>query len=439
MQTSLLLAAAAISTLSLLPGDGDWPSFRGPGARGVAPGAHPPASWSLDPPENVRWRRALPGLAHSSPIVAGERIYVATAVPSQDAPFELAEGGAAVTKDAGQVTWGLVALERASGALAWKHEIVEDVPSTARHEKSSLCNATPASDGRLIATIFGSKLHVLGTDGEPRWSHDLGLLDGGYVGHPEYQWGHGSSPVIHDGLVIVQIDGATQSYLAAFRAESGELAWRVERGDLPTWSTPTVHAGAERVELITNGGHYARSYDLRTGAELWRYADRAEVKVPTPFVAGDLVYLAGGSPRGRSMLALRLGASGDLSPQEGEPSSEHLAWRVASGGPYTVTPIVVDGRFFTCTDDGTLGCYDADTGERLWRERLGEDFSASPVAADGRLYLASEGGDVLVVSTGPQYELLARNAMGAPCMATPALSRDLLLVRTTGELVALGA
>jgi len=381
----------------------------------------------------------IPGLAHSSPIVWGDLVFVATAIPSGEPTFSFESSGSAVTEDSGSITWRLYALERDSGEVAWQRDTVEDAPETTRHAKSSPCNATPATDGRRVAAILGSHLHCYGVEGELLWTRDLGVLDGGYVGKPEYQWGHASSPVLFDELVIVQVDKLTDSYVAAYRAESGEEVWRVARDELPTWCTPTLFVGAARAELITNGGRHAVGYDPRTGAELWRFEDRAEVKVPTPIVADGLLYLAGGAPRGRRIVALRVGGSGELSSEAGEAAGEHVAWQLPGGGPYTVTPIVFAGRFYTLSDSGLLSCHEAATGVLVYRERLGTEFSASPVAAGRRLYLASEEGDVLVLAAGPRFELLARNEMGAPVMATPALSGDLILVRTTKALFALGA
>jgi outer membrane protein assembly factor BamB len=156
------------------------------------------------------------------------------------------------------------------------------------------------------------------------------------------------------------------------------------------------------------------------------------VKVPTPVAAGNAVIVTGGyPPGGRPIYAIRPGGSGDLTPSA-------LAWSTQNGAPYTGTPLVHDGIVYACTDNGILSAYDAKTGERIYRTRVSEaaaGFSASPIAAGGRVYLASEEGDVFVVRAGRTFELLATNAMGEIAMATPALSRDMLILRTRGHLV----
>ena len=117
-----------------------------------------------------------------------------------------------------------------------------------------------------------------------------------------------------------------------------------------------------------------------------------------------------------------------------------IAWRHDRGSPYTSTPLVYDGLLYIVTDNGILSAYQIADGVRVYQQRLppvGGTFSASPVAADGRIYLASEDGQVFVVRAGRSYALLASNDMKEVCMATPAISGDLLLVRTKTRLYAL--
>jgi outer membrane protein assembly factor BamB len=230
--------------------------------------------------------------------------------------------------------------------------------------------------------------------------------------------------------VIVQADGHTQSFIAAYDLASGKRVWRVERGEITSWSTPTVHMGESRDELISNGGRNIRGYDPATGRELWRFSDnRTEVKMQAPLVSHGLIFITGGYPAGRVMYAFTPGASGDISLRGDEDTGPHLAWRASKGSPYTPTPIVYGDYFYICADNGVLAAYRARTGELVYQRRLPSSFSASPVAGDGKLYLASEDGDVFVVRAGPTFELLATNRIGEPLMATPAISDGIIIVR----------
>jgi outer membrane protein assembly factor BamB len=138
------------------------------------------------------------------------------------------------------------------------------------------------------------------------------------------------------------------------------------------------------------------------------------------------------------MYVFRPGAVGDISLKAGEDTNAFLAWRTSKGSPYTPTPIVYGDQFYVLADNGVLSSYDAKTGELIYQQRLPTSFSASPVAADGKLYLASEDGDVFVVKAGRQYELLSKNVMGQPLMATPALTQGMLILRGDKAIYALG-
>jgi outer membrane protein assembly factor BamB len=232
------------------------------------------------------------------------------------------------------------------------------------------------------------------------------------------------------------VDRHKDSFLAAFDLATGKRVWMVARDERPVWATPTLVKTSARTELVVVGGNFTRGYDPRTGRELWRFKDEAEVKMPTPFVGEGLIVMSGGY-RGRPMFALKPGGTGDLSVADDAKSGPFLAWRTEAGGPYTTTPLAYGGLLFGVRDEGIAFAYDMKTGERVWRERTGTTHSASLVASDGRLYAAGEDGQVLVLKAGPAFELLARNEMGESCMATPSIANGILFVRTRGHLYAI--
>ena len=422
----------------------NWPSFRGPEANGVAaPQSKPPAAWDLASSRNVAWKVAIPGLAHSSPIVWGDRIYVTTAVPASPGTPTVVTGasdkaGIDSANDMVSHTWRLMAFDRASGKIVWDKTVHQGVPRLKRHVKASHASATPATDGQSIVALFGSEgLFCFDMNGTLKWRQDLGLMDVGLVDDPGYQWGPASSPTIFANLVIVQNDRHKDSFVAAYDLASGKEVWRTAHDEYPSWATPTVARSAARSEIVTNGGKYIRGLDPKTGRELWRLSDNlTQVKVPTPIVAGETVIVTGGyPPGGRPIYAIRLGRSGTL-------DASSIAWRTDRGAPYTGTPLLYDGILYACTDNGILSAYDPATGKRIYQQRVGPaaaGFSASPVAADGRLYLASEDGDIFVVKAGRTFELLATNHMGETLMATPAISGNMLIVKTQTKLVGIGS
>lgn len=419
----------------------NWPGFRGTNTSGIADGTHPPTTWNADKAQNVLWKTAIPGLSHASPIVWANRIFVITAI-SNDAKssFNPKDRGIDLASDDVKHTWRIYCLDRKTGRIIWDKTAFEGVPRAKRHVKATQANSTPVTDGKYVVALFGSEgLNCYDLDGKLLWSKDLGVLNPGLWDDPSSSWGHASSPVIYRDLVIVQADGHKQSFIAAFDLKSGKQVWRVERGEITSWSTPTINTTANRTELIANGGRYIRGYDPLTGKELWRFADNnTEVKMQAPQIANGLIFVTGGYPPGRTMYAFKPGAQGDISLKPGQETNDFIAWTATKGSPYTPTPLVYGDLFYTCADNGVLSAYEARSGVRLYQERLPSTFTASPVAADGKLYLASEDGDVFVVKAGPKYELLATNPMGKALMATPALSNGLLILRTDNHIYAIG-
>jgi len=421
----------------------DWPQFRGIAARGLSEGAPPPTTWNAPEGRGVRWRTPVPGLGHSSPIVWGDLVCVTSAISGKPDP-ELKVGlygNIDPVVDDTVHTWKVYCVDRRTGRMRWERTAAQGVPKVKRHTKATHANATPATDGRILVAMFGSEglyAYELAT-GKPLWEKNLGLLDAGFFMVPEAQWGFASSPVIHEDRVIVQADVQQGSFLAAFDVRDGREIWRAAREDVPTWSTPTVHATAKGTQILVNGWKHIGGYDLATGRELWRLTGGGDIPVPTPVVAGDLVYITNAHGKQAPIYAIRTGARGDLTTPEGEVSP-YLAWSQMREGAYMQTPLVYDGLLYNCRDNGVLSVYDAKTGERHYQQRLGEGsgFTASPVAAGGKVYFTSEDGDVFVVRAGTSFELLSRNAMGEVCMATPAISEGVIIYRTRSHLIALG-
>lgn len=414
----------------------NWPSFRGPNASGVAEGQPVPTSWNAEKSLNVKWKARIPGLAHSSPVVWGNRVFVTTAINTDSTTaFQTRGDDISPVREDIKYTWRIYCLDKTTGRVIWDRTAHEGVPRVKRHVKASQANSTPATDGKYIVALFGSEgLYCYDTDGKQLWKQDLGILDPGLHEDASYQWGHSSSPIIYKNFAIVQCDGHQQSFIAAYDLKDGKRVWHVTRGERPSWSTPSIFESNARAELITNAPRYIRGYDPLSGKQLWQLSNNdLVVQVPTPVVAHNMIFVTGGWPGGRPISTIRPGATGDISLKEDQTSSPNVAWRLPRGGPYVPTPIVYGDFLYVCNDRGVLTCHNARTGEQIYQQRVGGQsigFSASPVAADGKLYLASEDGDVYVIKAGPKYEMLAANSMGEPMMATPAISDGMIYIRS---------
>jgi outer membrane protein assembly factor BamB len=403
-----------------------------------------PVTWNVKSGENIRWQTPIPGLAHASPIVWGDRLYVATAVKPGKAELKVGiygDGASADEKESHQ--WRLLALDRATGRIVWDQLAHEGVPKLQRHTKASQCNSTPTTDGTNIVAILGSEgLFCFDLSGRLRWHKDLGPMDAGKLySPPPMQWGFGSSPILHDGLIVVQCDVVSEQFLAAFRVEDGREVWRIPRKEVGTWSSPAIETGEGRRQILVNGFRHIGGYDLDTGKEHWWLSGGGDNPIPTPIVAHGLGFFTSSHGNYRPMRAIRLGASGDITPPAIEQTNAAIAWVHPRQGNYIQTPIVVGELLYACLDTGVLTCFDARTGTIRYSERLAggsQGFSASPVSDGRHLYFASELGDVYVVPTGPEFSISATNTMGEVCMASPAISDGMLLFRTREHLVAIG-
>ena len=419
-----------------------WPQFRGVGASGVGDGFGAPVRWNAETGENILWKAPIPGLGHSSPVVWGDLVCVTTADSGQADELKVGLYGDIEPVNDGSVQrWEVRCLDKATGMESWTAVAHQGGPAIPRHPKSTHANSTLATDGTYLVAMFGSE-GLYGyrlTTGRKLWNVDLGVLDSGFFSAPTALWGFAASPVIHGGKVIVQADILNGSFLAAFDVETGEQMWRTERDDVPTWSTPTVHAVDGRAQIVVNGYRHIGGYDIETGRELWRMAGGGDIPTPTPVVDDGLVFITNAHGGEAPIFAINAGASGDITPADGVLSNDHLVWSQRRDGAYMQTPIVYDGLLYNCRDNGVLSVYEPRTGRRLYQQRVsggGSGFSASPVAADGKVYFSSEDGSVYVVKAGPEFEILAENFMGETLMATPALSEGVIYIRTRGHLVA---
>jgi len=422
----------------------DWPGFRGIAARGVVDDATVPLQWSVPDAARVRWRVPVAGLGHSSPVVWGDTVCTTSAISGTPDP-QLKVG---LYGDIGSVLdttthrWLVMCFDKTTGALRWERTAKSGVPIVKRHPKSTHASSTLATDGRHIVAFFGSEgLYAYDVKGALLWKKDFGTLDSGFFMAPEAQWGFASSPVIHNGRVVIQVDVQKGSFVAALDVRTGRELWRTPRADVPTWSTPAVVSMNGRDQVIVNGWKHIGGYDLETGKEVWRMTGGGDIPVPTPITGHGLVFITNAHGKMAPIYAIRPTATGDISLKSGETSNAHIAWSYVRDGAYMQTPILYGDTLYVCRDNGVLGAFDARTGVRHYQARMGKGstgFSASAVAASGRLYFTSEDGDVYVVKAGPQYELLATNPLGEVAMATPAISEGMLLFRTRNHLLAIG-
>jgi hypothetical protein len=382
----------------------DWNQFRGPSGDGHAATAKLPTEW--DRKKNVAWRKEIPGLGWSSPVVAAGRIYLTTAVPS-----------------GGGYSLRALCLDARSGAVVWNVEVFRQGASQSGgvHQKNSHASSTAVVDGGEVFVHFGH----MGTA-------CLNAKDGGKVWtqqslryNPVH--GNGGSPVLAGNRLIFNIDGADRQEVLGLNRKTGKVAWRTPRKmNVPkhfSFSTPLVIEANGREQVISAGSGVVMSLDPQSGKEIWRvrYGDGYSV-VPRPVYGNGLVYLSSGyeSP---VLYAIRPDGTGDV-------TKTHVAWTAKRGAPLNPSPLLVEDALYLVSDDGRLTCLDAKSGKERWSERVGRAYSASPLYAGGLIYLLDEDGGATVVRPGASYDEVARNKLGERSLASFAVDGDALLLRT---------
>jgi outer membrane protein assembly factor BamB len=434
----LALGVAALALTTALSADDHWPRFRGNQSGIVADDPALPDRWSET--ENVAWKIDVPGAGWSSPIVWGDHIFVTATVSDDKGPVPhkgLYDPGDenGKTQSTAEHRWLVYDIDFNTGRIRWQQELLRAVPKVTRHMKNSFASETPVTDGERVYISFGSVGLVAALDfnGKRLWSAELAAFDG------RQGYGMAASPSVHGDRLIIVNDNATESFIAALDKRTGRELWRTRRDELENWASPYVWENALRTEIVTSGMRKVRSYNL-DGQVLWELSGMTVNVSPSPFARDGLVYINSGYPGAspRPVYAVRPGASGDISLKPGETSNEFIVWYQPLLGTYNTSSLAYRNYYYTLLDRGFLLCHDARTGTQIYgRQRISPEssgFTASPWAYNGRIFLLSEDGDTFVVQAGPEYKLLGKNTLNEMVLATPAVARGSVIIRTQTKL-----
>jgi outer membrane protein assembly factor BamB len=403
-------------------GDEDWPQWRGPLGTGAAPNADPPIEWSES--KNVRWKVALPGKGHSTPIVWKDRIFLTAAVPFGEVlppKYSTAPGthdGVPVTQ---QHEFVVLAVNRRDGKLLWQRAVHTKLPHEGGHYTGSLASNSAVTDGEHIFAFFGSHgLYCLDMNGEVKWQKQFGEMQSKH-GH-----GESASPMLYGETLFVNWDHDGPCFVAAFDKRTGHQRWKVDRNEETSWSSPIIVENDGKPMLIVAGTNRVRAYDPATGKVIWECGGLSSNIVSTP-VAADGMLFAGSSYEKRALLAIRLdGAKGDIT------GTDRIAWTRSRGTPYVPSPLLYgDSLYFLTHYQGILTRVEAVTGvDKPGAVRLGSmgNIYASPVAGGGRVYVTDLEGKTIVVSHDDLPKVLAVNILDEEFAASAAIvGRELFL------------
>jgi len=423
--SSLLLAIAL--AIVVRGQTSNWPQWRGPNGAGISTEVGLPSEWSAT--RNIRWKTAVPGRGHSSPIVWNNRIFLTSSiegpiVPGAEAVRHVRKGQEYLHPDSvgadHSYTIKLLCLDAETGKVFWERTLYEGTVYDNRHRKNTYASATAATDGKYVyVSLEAEGLYCYDFDGKRTWKTSLGKIAKGGMGP-------GTSPVIFEDLVILQCDqeyGET-SFIAALDKKTGKEVWRVARSHRRSWATPLLVKTAKRTELVASGAESVIAYDPATGKELWRAPGVVSNPIPSPVAGQDLVFVSAGSEE-KVALAIRLGGAGDLT------DTANIIWRYDKGTAYVPSPILYGDYLYLMTDAGALTCLEAKSGKVVYQARLpvAAKFTASPVAFEGKILIISEDGDGFVMRAGPVPEVLSANSLDEPVYASPAISAGKIFLR----------
>lgn len=391
MTTSALLLAASLITSSLVASD--WPAWRGPTMDGqAAPGQSLPVKWNEN--ENVRWKAEVRGRGHGSPTVVGNHVYLATA--DVDTEEQL-----------------VLCYDRATGKRLWETVVHRGHLNTKGHRISSQASSDVVSDGeRLFANFLNNEAiftTALDFSGKQLWQRRVCDF--------QVHQGFGSSPVVHQSLVLVSADHRGGGKMTGLNKLTGEIVWQQDRPPVANYATPAIVTVAGKVQAVLAGCNKVESFDPLTGTKFWSIDGSTEETVVTAVTDGSRVFLGGGYPKSHTM-ALEADGSGKI------------AWENATK-TYVPSMLVKNGHVYAVGDAGRAVCWKASTGEELWSEKVDREFYGSPVMADTRIYVTSKGGVTSVFEATPEkFNLLAQNPLGDECFSTPAICDNHIYLRS---------
>ena len=440
---SFLIISSLNKTYSQLNPDRQWTAYRGKLSSGVLDNANLPESFDIIKMINVRWKIEIPGLGLSSPVIWDNKIFITSAISQTDREgFKPGiYGDITPVRDSSIHEWEVFCFDKNSGKLIWEKTAYKGIPKIKRHPKSTHANTSVATDGKYVVAFFGSEgLFCYDMKGKLLWQKNFGVLKSVFFAFKTAEWEFASSPIIYNGVLIIQCDVLENSFIAAYDVKTGKELWKTQRDEYPGWCTPNIYTNEGKTYIAINGYKNRGGYDFETGKEVWKMSGGGDIQIPTPIVGNDMIYFNSAHGRYSPIIAVKTTATGDITLKENETSNEFIKWSLPRGGSYMHTLLLYKNHLYNVNWNGSFICLDPLTGKEIYNAKLGKakSFIASPVAADGKIYVVDEEGTIYIVQDGDEFKLLAEIPMNDICMTAPAITDGMIIFRTQKYLVAVG-
>jgi outer membrane protein assembly factor BamB len=423
--------------------DRQWTAYRGRLSSGVLDNANLPESFDISKMINVRWKVEIPGLGLSSPVIWDNKIFITSAISQADRDgFKPGiYGDISPVRDSSVHEWKVYCIDKNTGKTIWDRTSFKGIPKMKRHPKSTHANTSVATDGKYVVAFFGSEgLFCYDMNGNLLWQKNFGLLKSVFFMVKSAEWEFASSPIIYNGVLIIQCDVLENSFVAAYDVKTGKELWKTQRDEYPGWCTPNIYTNGGKTYVALNGYKNRGGYDFETGKEIWKMSGGGDIQIPTPVVGNDLIYFNSAHGRYSPIIAVRTNAAGDITLKEPETSNEFIKWSLPRGGSYMHTLLLYKDHLYNVNWNGSLICLDPLTGKEIYNAKLGKakSFIASPVASDGKIYIVDEEGTIYVIQDGDEFKLLAEIPMNDICMTAPSITDGMIIFRTQKFLWAIG-
>jgi outer membrane protein assembly factor BamB len=423
--------------------DRQWTAFRGNFSSGVMDNANLPETFDVDKMTNIRWKTEVPGLGLSSPVIWGNKLFITSAISQADREgFRPGiYGDISPVRDSSVHEWKVFCLDKNTGKMIWEKTSYKGIPSMKRHPKSTHANTSVATDGKYVVAFFGSEgLFCYDMTGTLLWQKNFGLLKSVFFAVRTAEWEFASSPIIYNGVLVIQCDVLDNSFIAAYDVKTGKELWKTRRDEYPGWCTPNIYTNAGKAYVAVNGYKNRGGYDLTTGLEVWKMSGGGDIQIPTPIIGKDLIYFNSAHGKSSPIIAVKTNATGDITLKDSETTNDYIKWSLPRGGSYMHTMLLYNNRLYNVNWNGALICLDPITGKEIYNAKLGntKSFIASPVASDGKIYIIDENGTVYIVKDGDTFNLVAEIPMNDICLSAPAITDGMIIFRTQKYLIAVG-